>query len=152
MKAGPQAFLTLLLLIATACQPGDQRLEELRALPEEHLFYPATEEISRLGAPAANTPEGSVAAFSGYRLGTQDGAEAVEVFYARELAERGWEAAPGAVGAPATSELSARAWERDGLTFRLSIRRKDDPRGPSPEVAAQYETIFDIVIIDKPAG
>ncbi len=127
---------------------GGYTLVDLRTLPEEQLFYPNSEVISRLEYAGGNTVEGPRAAFSGYELGSQASAAEIEAFYAQQLQALGWGPARPADVFTSTAEEQATGWRKGDLVFRLAILRKDDPRNP-PQLM-KYNTAYWFTVMPNP--
>jgi len=119
-----------------ACSGGQTPIESLRAIPEEHLFYPGAQQLGRLGEEGGPGIEGSRVPMSGYRLGSGDGPHDIVAWYRRELQARGWTEL--STSAPTSDEQSAYGWSRGELSYRVGIL--------APEASDDFETVFDIRI------
>ena len=124
-------------------------LAALRAMPEDRLFYPGSVQLGDHSRRRRHTFEGRFGAASGHRLGSQDGATKIEAWYDQELAKRGWVPANVSSGFAATTESTARAWQKGAVIFRFSVLLKDHPLSPPRDVVAKYETIFEIRLIES---
>lgn len=80
-------------------------------------------------------------------LGVDASREDIERFYAEELASRGWSDGGGSSDIRTTGELSARAWHKNDVVFRLAFPNPQQQADPEP--FTQYETIFDARLIGK---
>ena len=124
-------------------------LAALRAMPEDRLFYPGSVQLGDHSRRRRHTFEGEFGAASGHRLGSQDAATKIEAWYEQKLRQRGWAPGGPADDIPATSELTARAWQKGAVIFRFSVRLKDHPLSPPRDVVEKYETIYDITLIES---
>jgi hypothetical protein len=121
--------------------------DALRAMPEASLIYPGSEVITSGGRNAANGIDGRVSAEAWQFLGVNADPEAIQEFYATELAARGWAVdTHTSSGLLATGELTVVAWSKQAVIFRLGIRDPDSWRA-DPELFAQYESVYDAALI-----
>jgi hypothetical protein len=121
--------------------------DALRALPEASLIYPGSEVITSGGRNAANGIDGRVSAEAWQFLGVNADPEAIQEFYATELAARGWTVdTHTSSGLRSVEELIAVAWSKEGIIFRLGIR---DPEywGADPELFSRYQSAYDARLI-----
>ena len=123
-------------------QPPTQ-MEVLRLLPEADLLYPGSEVISRGGNDERWMWGGTLTAVTWQYVGVNASPAEIEAWYEAELTSRGWVDGGGSSAIPTTNELWVRAWERNGITFRLGVR---DPHGARarPEQFERYETVYDV--------
>ena len=137
----------LLLSCSHQSKPyGGYSLADLRALPEEHLFYPGSDTLGHLGDEASGGPVKPHAASSGYVLGAQAAPGDIEAFYDRELQGRGW--GPKLPVGGATDEVRTVGWRKGALFFRFAVLRPGDPRNPVG--AERYTSVYTIVVIVIP--
>jgi hypothetical protein len=93
------------------------------------------------------TVSGPLSAATWRWFGADASAEEVEQFYAEELASRGWADGGGSSGIPTTGELTARAWHKGDVVFRLAF---PDPRDHvDKDPFEQYPTVYDARLIGK---
>lgn len=139
------AIVAVLLLVSCGVPTG--RLDELRALPEGDLSYPGSEQVNSGGREAEMTVDGPLSAATWHWFGVDASAEEIEQFYADELTSRGWAEGGGSSGIPTTRELSARAWHKDDVVFRLAFPNPSDH--VDQELFERYQTVYDARLIGK---
>jgi hypothetical protein len=128
---------SVLVMACGAPAGGPASLQELRALPEDHLFYPGSTSIGETGNDDGldgGPPD------AGFILGTSAGLPAVASFYRSQLSRRGWHPNDSVVFL-GTAESAVFGWTRGPLVFRLGFDQPGDPRNPG---AGRYPTVYSI--------
>lgn len=148
-------LLALACVLVTACLGGPVA-RDLGTEPEANLYFPDSTVLGSDAAEPELTIEGRTNRYVGHLVGANASAKAISDFYDTALRELGWDTptdnVAGAFGIRTTAELDAFSWRKGDLVFRLGIRDKEDPLGPPGELAARYETIYRIDLIESPPG
>lgn len=125
--------VALAVLVLVACNDR-VTVAQLRTNQEAELLYPGSSVVGRNEQEAATTAGGRQNASVGLVAATDASAADIESFYVEELVRRGWAIASDnaavTLGLTRTSELSARAWRKGDLVFRLGLIDPTDPRAP----------------------
>lgn len=143
----PEIGVVAVLVLLVGCGTPEERLDELRALPEADLAYPGSEEVNGGGREAEMTVSGPVSAATWMWFGVNATAEEIEDFYAEELSSRGWVDGGGSSGIRTTTELSAHAWHKGDVVFRLAF--PDPKEHLDQELFEQHQTVYDARLIGK---
>ncbi len=137
--------LALVVLLAGACggppgRPSETNpyppLAALKADPAVDLLMPGATLLGKGGHEGFMNITGWQAAFYGGRYGTQESADAVFAFYARELPRLGWTATHKPI--LSTVELHGWGWCKPWLSYDLTVL---DPKEYPPE-GQQYRTLY----------
>ena len=135
-------LVVIIMVTLAGCQTVSGGMDELRALPEATLTYPASDEVNNGGSDREMTTDGPQSAFTWRWLGVDARSEEIERFYAEQLASLGWADATGASGARNTAELKARAWRKGDVVFRLAF---PDPTAFADQAPfSRYTTVYDV--------
>lgn len=144
------AVVALLVQLA-GCGSSD-RVAELWAYSEAEVRPAGSTVLDKRERPARMTIEGRDTASVGYLVGAQEDPAAIEDFYKRELASRGWEEPTDApafgLAIISSTELSVRVWRLGDVVFRLGVLNPADPAAEGPSEG--FASIYRIDLVDRP--
>lgn len=152
-RIGPRQIIGLLVAVvgiaalALVLAPRQSETEQLSALPEASLIYPAST-LLRHGSHRALAQNPAAIWFE---YSSEASVEDILAFYTDELATRGFEWGAGSSTTRAVEESRACGWQRDrdDLLVRVSFWRPESYTRKFPEDPA-YSTVYDVrVMVDE---
>jgi hypothetical protein len=117
----------------------------LRALSEDHIFYPGSTTIGELSYAADGIDAGGAEPYTGWLLGTSARQVDVLEYYDQQLLKRGW-SRNDLIVIQTDAETTVAGWQKDGYVFRLGFMIPGDPRTPGN---GKYPTVYRFQISAK---
>lgn len=147
-----QSGLIVLVLLVSGCTLTDNSaptatssppsVAALRALPEDHIFYPRAATIGETSYDASGIDSGGANPSGGWIMATNGSEAQVLAYYEQQLKQRGWQRNDSGVFR-ATSEDMVAGWHKGKYIFRLGFWRPGDPRNPGH---GAYPTVYGILL------
>ena len=114
-------------------------------MEEANLALPGSTPLADGGYDAEFTVEGRRPAATWAIYGTSADVAEVTAYFEKELADRGWEPAPGI---PSTSQLDALLWRRDDLAFQLAILDVEEWH-QRIDGSDEYPTMYEVRVSER---